>query len=114
MKGKKFFLALLLPMLLFFCTVNGAAQENMPYQFQFEQEPEEAADSAYEEYLQKLPSDIRQQVEGAGDAQSAVQQYSVSYFLSLIKDALGNALLPGVKNLSVLLGICLLYTSRFV
>lgn len=108
MKRKFFLFALLLPILLLFCTVNGAAQEDTPYQFRFEQEPEEAADSAYEEYMQKLPSDIRQQVEGAGDAQSAVQQYSVSYFLSLIKDALGNALLPGVKNLSVLLGMVIL------
>ena len=108
MKRKKGLLAvLLLPVMLFLCTVQSTASD-VPYQFRFEEEPEEVADDAYEEYLQNLPPEVRQQVEGASDAQGAVQQYSVGYFFSLIKSAIGDALLPGLKNLSVMLGMVIL------
>ncbi len=99
-RWKWLFAGLLLPLLLLLCIISAAA-EDMPYQFQFEGEPEEAADSAYDSYLQQLPPEIRQQVEGAGDTQGAIETYSVSYFLTLAKDALGGALLPGLKTLSV-------------
>lgn len=106
-KRKRLFAAFFLLTLLSFCIVSAAA-EDMPYQFQFDKEPEEAADHAYDSYLQQLPPEIRQQVEGAGDAQGAIETYSVSYFLTLVRDALGNALLPGLKTLSVLMGMIIL------
>ena len=62
MKRKKGLLAvLLLPVMLFLCTVQSTASD-APYQFRFEEEPEEVADDAYEEYLQNLPPEVRQQV----------------------------------------------------
>jgi len=68
-RWKWLFAGLLLPLLLLLCIISAAAEE-MPYQFQFEGEPEEAVDSAYDSYLQQLPPEIRQQVEGAGDTLS--------------------------------------------
>ena len=58
MKRKKGLLAvLLLPVMLFLCTVQSTASD-APYQFRFEEEPEEVADDAYEEYLQNLPPEV--------------------------------------------------------
>lgn len=106
-KWKQLLVVLLLPVLLLFCTIGGAA-EDTPYQFQFDKEPEEAADSAYDSYLQQLPPEIRERVKAAENAQGAIDTYSVSYFLTLIKDAFGSALLPGLKTLSVLMGMVIL------
>ncbi len=108
MKRKRRVLAtLLLPLLLLICTISSAA-EDMPYQFHFDENPEEAADSAYETYIDGMPSEIQLQVEKAGDAQGAIEEYNVSYFLSLVKNAIGDALLPGFKTLYVLMGMVIL------
>ena len=104
---RRVFILLLLPMLLLICTVSSAA-EDMPYQFHFDEKPEEAADGAYETYIDGLPPEIRQQVEDAGEAGDAIEKYSVSYFLSLVKNAISDALLPGFKTLSVLMGMVIL------
>ncbi len=106
-RKRQTFVLLLLPLLLFIFTISGSA-EDMPYQFRFDERPEEAADGAYEAYIDKLPPEIRQQVGEAGDARGAVEKYNVSYFLSLIKNALSDALLPGFKTLSVLMGMVIL------
>lgn len=106
-RKRQIFVLLLLPLLLFIFTISGAAKD-MPYQFHFDERPEEAADGAYEAYIDKLPPEIRQQVGEAGDAQGAVEKYNVSYFLSLIKSAFSDALLPGFKTLSVLMGMVIL------
>lgn len=110
-RWKWLFAGSILPLLLLFCMISAAA-EDIPYQFQFEDKPEKAADNAYDSYLQQLPLEIRQQVEGAGDIQGAIDTYSVSYFLTLAKNALDSAILPGLKTLSVLLGMVVL-TSVF-
>lgn len=110
-RWKWLFAGSILPLLLLFCMISAAA-EDIPYQFQFEDKPEKAADNAYDSYLQQLPLEIRQQVERAGDTQGAIETYSVSYFLTLAKNALDSAILPGLKTLSVLLGMVVL-TSVF-
>ncbi len=104
---RRVLVVLLLPMLFLICTVSSAA-EDMPYQFHFDEKPEEAADGAYEAYIDGLPPEIRQQVEEAGDAGDAIEKYSVYYFLSLVKNAISDALLPGFKTLSVLMGMVIL------
>ena len=111
-KRRKFlFVILFFGLLLPIFTENAAAED---YTFRFEKAPDEVADDAYEEYLNRLPEDIREKIgdtEDAQDAQDAIRQYDVSYFAEQIRETLLAALLPGCKTLSGLLGMVILASA---